>query len=307
RFETELTALHTDGQRLTHATLRDARGEETVDVSQLVLAIGHSARDTFTMLLEKGVTLLAKPFSIGVRIEHTQAQINRAQYGEFAKHPALHTADYKLAVHLANGRDVYTFCMCPGGSVVAAASEAGGVVTNGMSLYARDQVNANSAVLVGVTPADFSSDHPLAGMYFQQQWERLAFTAGGGDFRAPVQRVEDFLQNRASKGPGTVLPSYLPGVSYGDLRACLPPFLVEALRQGLLQMDRRLRGFATPDALLTGVETRSSSPVRIVRDETGQANIAGIYPAGEGAGYAGGILSAAVDGMRAADAVLAQI
>ena len=251
-----------------------------------------------------GVKMSPKPFAIGARIEHRQADVDRAQYGRFAGHPALGAADYKLAVHLPGGRSAYTFCMCPGGQVVAAASEAGGVVVNGMSLYARDGENANSALLVNVLPEDFGGDDPLAGVRFQQKWERAAFEAGGGDYRAPAQRVGDFLARRPSEGPGKVTPSYRPGVRWASLDGCLPGFVTDAMREALPLLDRKLKGFAHPDAVLTGVETRSSSPVRIERDADGLSNLRGLYPCGEGAGYAGGIMSAAVDGMKCAEALI---
>ena len=244
--------------------------------------------------------------SIGLRIEHDQLMVDRAQYGSAAGHPALGAAEYKLACHLPVGRGVYTFCMCPGGSVVAAASEAGGVVTNGMSRFARQGANANAAFLVGVLPADFADDHPLAGVRFQRRWEQAAFELGGRDFRAPAQLMGDFLQGVASSAAGDVQPTYPRGVEYADLALCLPDFVVSSLREAAPILDRRMRGFATPDALLTGVETRTSSPVRVQRDDTLQSNLRGIYPCGEGAGYAGGIMSAAVDGMRCAEAVLAR-
>jgi len=280
---------------------------EGIDADAVVLAVGHSARDTFEMLQSAGVFMVAKPFSIGARIEHAQAWIDRAQYGRFAGHPALGAAEYRLSAHLPNGRGVYTFCMCPGGAVVAAASEAGGVVTNGMSYFARDGKNANSALLVDVRPDDFESDDPLAGLFFQRTWERLAYAAGGGGYRAPAQRVEDFLNGRASVSLAGVAPTYRPGVVPADLRACLPAFAVESMREALRRLSGQLSGFASPDALLTGVETRSSCPVRIPRDEEGQANVRGLFPAGEGAGYAGGILSAAVDGLRAGERALASL
>ena len=230
--------------------------------------------------------------------------IDRSQYGAAAGHPALGAADYKLSCHLPNGRSVYTFCMCPGGSVVASASEPGSVVTNGMSAFARDGENANSALLVGVGPGDFGGDDPLAGVRFQQRWERAAFLLGGEDNRAPAQRAEDFLKNRASQGAGDIAPSYRPGVRYANLSDCLPGYVVESMRSALDVFDRRLKGFAHPDALLTGVETRSSSPLRILRDDGCQSQLRGLFPCGEGAGYAGGILSAAVDGIRVAEALI---
>ena len=306
RFETRLAGLMIEDGRVAAAALETADGgRETLPADCVVLAIGHSARDTFEMLHGLGVTMIRKPFSIGARIEHSQRLINRSQYGAAASHPALGAADYKLSVRLPNGRSAYTFCMCPGGSVVAAASEDGGVVTNGMSAFARDGENANSALLVGVEPEDFGGDDPLAGVRFQRRWEQAAFQLGGGDYRAPAQRVGDFLQGVKSAGCGDVAPTYRPGVTYTDLAQCLPGFVTETMRLALQRMDRQLSGFASPGALLTGVETRSSSPVRIQRGEDGQSvSLPGLYPCGEGAGYAGGILSAAVDGMRAAEAAL---
>ncbi|MDR0897466.1 MAG: hypothetical protein LBN04_06375 [Oscillospiraceae bacterium] len=296
RFETPVTGLEIESGavRGLHA------GDQMIETEAVVLAIGHSARDTFKMLQEAGVLMQAKPFSIGARIEHRQDWLNRAQYGRFAGHPALGAAEYRLATHLPNGRGVYTFCMCPGGTVVAAASEPGGVATNGMSLYARDGENANSALLVDVRPEDFPSDDPLAGVAFQRLWERRAFDLAGGDYRAPAQQVGDFLAGRASRALDAVRPSYCPGVVPADLRACLPDFVTASMAEGIRRFGAQLRGFDDPGAVLTGVETRSSSPVRIPRDATGQANLRGLYPAGEGAGYAGGILSAATDGVKVA-------
>lgn len=303
-FETKLVEILSVQGRVTGVTLEHDGERRQLDTHHVILAVGHSARDTFECLLEQGVAMEQKSFSIGARIEHPQAAINRAQYGAFAEHPALGAADYKLAVHLENGRGVYTFCMCPGGQVVAAASEPGRLVTNGMSRWARDEKNANSALLVGVSSADFESTHPLGGMWFQRKWEEAAFRLGGKDYRAPAQRVGDFLKGKASDSFGTA-SSYRPGVVPADLSGCLPPYVVESMRQGILLMDRRLRGFAHPDAVLTGVETRSSSPVRLTRGADGQSvTLGGLYPCGEGAGYAGGIVSAAVDGIRSAESVL---
>jgi uncharacterized FAD-dependent dehydrogenase len=288
--------------------LRLADGE-FVAATHVVLAVGHSARDTFAMLHARGVHVEAKPFSIGLRIEHPQSLIDRARLGKNAGNPLLGAADYKLVHHCANGRSAYSFCMCPGGTVVAATSEPGGVVTNGMSQYSRNERNANSALVVGVTPADFpggqdANADPLAGIAFQRHWERLAFEAGGGDYKAPAQRVGDFLAGRASTALGSVLPSYTPGVQPTDLARCLPDYVVAALRESLPAFAREIAGFAMEDALLTGVETRTSSPIRITRDEGFQSlNTRGLFPAGEGAGYAGGILSAAVDGIKVAEAV----
>jgi len=283
----------------------DEQGTHELPAHHVILAIGHSARDTFTMLHDSRFSLQQKPFSIGARIEHPQTLINRAQYGDFAAHPALGAADYKLALHLPSGRSVYTFCMCPGGSVVASASEEGSVVTNGMSCFARDLQNANSALLVGVGPEDFSSDHPLAGMFLQREIERKAFILGGKTGKAPAQLVGDLLEGRTSAGIRSVSPSYRPGVVMGDLHDLLPDYVIAAMREALPLLGRKLRGFDHPDAVLTGPETRSSSPVRIPRGEDlVSVDCRGLYPCGEGAGYAGGITSAAVDGVRCAEAVL---
>jgi uncharacterized FAD-dependent dehydrogenase len=281
-------------------------GGQAIAASHVVLAIGHSARDTFEMLYGRGVHVEAKPFSIGVRVEHPQSLIDRARLGPNAGNPLLGAADYKLVHHCGNGRSAYSFCMCPGGTVVAAASEPGRVVTNGMSQYSRNERNANSALVVGVTPTDYpgSDADPLAGIAFQRHWESLAFEAGGSDYKAPAQRVGDFLAGRASTAPGSVLPSYTPGVRMTDLALCLPDYVIAALRESLPAFGREIAGFAMDDALLTGVETRTSSPIRITRDESYQSlNTRGLFPAGEGAGYAGGILSAAVDGIKVAEAV----
>ena len=304
RFETRLKGLEAKDGAVAAAILDTAAGEARLETNDVLLAVGHSARDTFAMLCDLGIAMSRKPFAIGVRVEHLQRMIDRSQYGSAAEHPALGAADYRLSVHLPGGRSVFTFCMCPGGVVVAAASEAGGVVVNGMSRFARDGENANSAVLVNVLPEDFGGDDPLAGVRFQRAWEEAAFRAGGGDYRAPAQRVGDFLAGRSSQGPGGVKPSYLPGVKWGSLDGCLPGFVLDSLREALPLLDRKLRGFAHPDAVLTGVETRSSSPVHIERGQDCAASLRGLYPCGEGAGYAGGIMSAAVDGMRCAEAIL---
>ena len=239
-----------------------------------------------------------------MRIEHPQRWLDETQYGPAAGHSRLGAADYKLVFHAPGGRSAYTFCMCPGGLVAAAATESDGLVTNGMSLYARNNANANSALLVGVTPADFGSDHPLAGIEFQRTWERKAFTLGGKNHFAPVQLVGDFLANRSSTTFKDIQPTYRPGWRLALLDDCLPPYVAETLRSALPFFDKQLPGFSRPDAVLTGVETRSSSPVRIVRDSAFESNIRGLYPAGEGAGYAGGIMSSAVDGLRAAEAII---
>ena len=304
RFSTRLTGLITRGHRLEGIRVTAEGREEELLTDTVLLCIGHSARDTMQALFRDGVVMQPKPLAIGVRIEHPQSLIDRSQYGRFAGHPRLKAAPYKLAVHTPDGRGVYTFCMCPGGLVIPAASQPGGVVVNGMSNYARDGENANAAVLVGVRPEDFGDDHPLAGFVWQRSIEQAAFRAGGGDFLAPAQRVGDFLADRASQGFGQVTPSYRPGVTPADLRACLPEFVAENLKLGIRMMDGQLHGFAMEDAVLTGVETRSSSPVRIPRDENGMAELEGLFPVGEGAGFAGGIVSAAVDGIRAAVSAL---
>ncbi len=277
---------------------------ETVATEHAVLAVGHSARDTFQMLHEAGVYLEAKPFSVGFRIEHPQSVIDRARFGRFAGNPVLGAADYKLVHHAANGRAVYSFCMCPGGTVIAATSEPGRVVTNGMSQYSRNERNANAGIVVGITPEDFPGGSPLAGIDLQRELESRAFELGGGDYSAPGQLVGDFIDGRASKEFGSVLPSYKPGVKLGDLATALPSYAIEAIREALPAFDKQIQGFSMKDALLTGVETRTSSPVRIRRGEDLQSvNTKGLYPAGEGAGYAGGIMSAAIDGIRVAEAV----
>lgn len=303
RFGHRLQALRQDGGRLSGLAVQAESGLYAMPCDALVLAPGHSARDTFQMLYDFGLPLERKSFAVGVRIEHLQEAVSRAQFGDFwDKLPA---ADYKLACHLPSGRSAFTFCVCPGGQVVAAASGAGQVVTNGMSLRARDGANINGGFLVGVNPDDFGGDDPLAGVRFQEQWERAAFEAGGGNFRAPAQLVGDFLAGRPSAGPRSVLPTYRPGVTWTTLDGVLPNYVLGTLKDALPLFDRRLRGFAQPDAVLTGVETRSSSPVRIVRDGTFQSPaLPGLYPCGEGAGYAGGITSAAVDGLKVAEAII---
>ena len=288
-------------------SVRLATGE-TMATSHVVLAIGHSARDTFEMLCGRGVHLQQKAFAMGVRIEHPQSIIDAAQYGKYASHPALGAADYKLAHHSEGVRSVYTFCMCPGGRVIASSSEPGSVVTNGMSSNARNLPNANAALLVGIKPEDFPTDHPLAGIELQRKWERRAFELAGADYKAPAQLVEDFLQGRPSKQIGSVKPTYTPGVELTDLKRCLPDYVTQALRNAIPAMDKKLKGFALPDAVLTGIESRSSSPVRITRDDSYQStNTRGLYPAGEGAGYAGGIISAAIDGLKSAEAVASNL
>lgn len=281
-------------------------GKEEIVSDNVVLAIGHSARDTFEKLYEKKVDIVQKPFAMGVRIEHPQEVINNAQYKQFATHKRLGAADYRLTYHAENGRSVYTFCMCPGGSVVAAASEEGRLVTNGMSEHARDKDNANSALLVSVVQEDFESEHPLAGMYYQRKWEEAAFIAGGSDYKAPTQLVGDFLRGEESTEYKSVTPSYIPGTKLTSMEKCLPSYIIEAMREGIANLDKKLKGFAMEDAIITGIESRSSSPIRIRRDiESLQSiNVKGLYPAGEGAGYAGGIVSAAVDGIKAAEKII---
>lgn len=305
RFGTRLEDLRVENGELTGAGVSGPAGRETISCRRLILCPGHSARDTFEMLYRRGVPMEAKPFAVGLRIEHRQADCDAAQYRQYAGHPGLPASTYKLSCHLPNGRGVFSFCVCPGGEVVAAASEPERVVTNGMSEFARDRENINGAVLVNVTPEDFGGDgSPLAGVEFQRRLEAAAYALGGGGYRAPAQRVEDFLARRPSAGPGRVRPSYRPGVTWTDLHACLPPFVAEALEEALPILGRKLRGYDAPDAVLTAVESRSSSPVRIPRGPDGQSALRGLYPCGEGAGYAGGILSAAADGMRAAEALL---
>jgi len=292
-----------DGQ-LRSAMLKTPNGEEKIEVSALVLAVGHSARDTFEMLQNRGVPMRQKDFAVGVRIEHLQSNIGYAQYGNaYAQLPA---ADYKLVSH-ASERAAFTFCMCPGGYVMPAASEAGGVVTNGMSNYARDQRNANAALIAQVSRADFDGDDALAGVRFQRRLESLAYEVGGNNYAAPVQLVGDFLANKESSRFGEVLPTYAAGTSFCELRAVLPTPITQALKSAIVDMDRRLKGFASPDALLTAVETRTSSPIRIERDETLQSiGVKALYPCGEGAGYAGGITSSAADGIRIAETIYAK-
>ena len=301
RFRCQVTELVSDNGSLTG--LKTAAGE-LIPCDRAILAIGHSARDTFTMLRDVGVPMEAKPFAMGVRIEHKQEMINLAQYGK--SDPVLPPADYKLVRHLEDAT-VYTFCMCPGGYVVAAASEEGRVVTNGMRYADRDGENANAALLVTVNPKDLPEDGPLAGMYWQQEIEERAYRIGGGGYRAPAQKVGDFLAGIPSTGPGSVQPTYRPGVTWCDLHTVLPERLTKALKEALPQLEENLAGFADADSVLTAPETRSSSPVRILRDESRQSALRGLYPTGEGAGYAGGIMSAAIDGIQSAEALIAAL
>lgn len=275
-----------------------------IEADSVIMAIGHSARDTVEMLYNLGVEIIQKPFSVGARIEHPQSLINKAQYGKFANHPKLGAADYKLSCHGLHERGAYTFCMCPGGTVVAAASEKEGVIVNGMSSLARDGENANSALLVGIEPKDFPSEHPLAGIYYQREIEHKAFILGGGDYKAPAQLVGDFLKGEPSKELGDVKPTCPTGVTLTNIEECLPQKVSATMKSAIVEMDKKLNGFNLYDAVLTAPETRSSSSVRILRDDLLQCNISGIYPCGEGAGYAGGIVSAAVDGIKCAHAVL---
>jgi uncharacterized FAD-dependent dehydrogenase len=310
RFEHRVDGLDIaeDGEGVRRVRGLRLHTGDYLEAEQVVLAVGHSARDTFHMLHAEGVHVEAKPFSIGVRIEHPQSWIDDARFGHSAGNPILGAADYSLSHHCKNGRTVYSFCMCPGGTVVAATSEEGRVATNGMSQYSRNERNANSGIVVGIDPArDYPGD-PLAGIALQRHWESRAFIAGGSNYKAPAQMLGDFLAGRASTRLGSIVPSYLPGVHPTDLAECLPEFAVTAMREALVAFGREIPGYDHPDAVLTGVETRTSSPVRISRGVDFQSlNTTGLFPAGEGAGYAGGILSAAVDGIKVAEAVASQI
>jgi uncharacterized FAD-dependent dehydrogenase len=300
RFQSRVSDIEIDHGQVRGVTL--ANGDH-IATQHVVLAVGHSARDTVEMLHQRGVYMEAKPFSIGFRIEHPQSLIDAARFGKNAGNPLLGAADYKLVHHASNGRSVYSFCMCPGGTVVAATSEEGRVVTNGMSQYSRNERNANSGIVVGITPSDYP-DGPLAGIEFQRQWESRAYVLGGSNYNAPAQLVGDFIAQHPSTKLGEVLPSYTPGVTLGDLSTALPDYVIEAVREALPAFEKSIKGFAMHDAILTGVETRTSSPVSIKRDESYQSlNTKGLYPAGEGAGYAGGIMSAAIDGIEVAEAV----
>ncbi len=310
RFEHKVVAIHCESaeheqRQVTGLTLANG---ETLQSRHIILAVGHSARDTFQMLLDQGVYIEAKPFSIGFRIEHPQSVIDRARFGDQAGHPILGAADYKLVYHCDNGRSVYSFCMCPGGTVVAATSEEGRVVTNGMSQYSRNERNANAAIVVGIEPEKDYPEHVLAGIDLQRALEQKAFELGGEDYNAPAQLVGDFLQDKPSTALGDVVPSYKPGITLGDLSKALPGFAVNAIREAIPAFDKQIKGFAMADAVLTGVETRTSSPICMKRDKYYQnINTRGLYPAGEGAGYAGGILSAAIDGIKVAEALALDI
>lgn len=303
RFESRVTDLRLAADRLAGL---EVNGAEVEECEVAIAAIGHSSRDTLGMLWRHGLAMTPKAFAIGMRVEHPQALVDQSQYGARAGHPRLGPAEYQMAFHAASGRSAFTFCMCPGGQVMAAACQPGGVVTNGMSLFARSGGNANSALLVDVRPADFPGEHPLSGCELQRHWEELAFRLAGETYAAPVQLLGDLLADRASTAVGDVQPTYRPGIVPSDLRRCLPGYVCDTVVEAVPGFARRVRGFDLPTAVLTGVETRSSSPVRLVRGEDLQSPIGGLYPAGEGAGYAGGIMSAAVDGIRAAEAVIAR-
>lgn len=301
RFSTRVDDIHLDNGQVTGLTLSNG---EKLETRHVVLAVGHSARDTFKMIHDKGIYVEAKPFSVGFRIEHKQSMIDECRFGDNAGNPILGSADYKLVHHCNNGRTVYSFCMCPGGTVVAATSEEGRVVTNGMSQYSRSERNANSAIVVGISPEKDFPGHPLAGIDLQRKLEEQAYELGGKNYDAPAQLIGDFLKGKSSANLGDVQPSYTPGIKLTDLSNVLPPFAIEALREAIPAFNKQIRGFSTNDGLLTGVETRTSSPISIKRDKTFQSiNTKGLYPAGEGAGYAGGILSAGIDGIKAAEAV----
>ena len=304
RFQSRVEDIDIQNGKAKGVTLANG---EYIASNHIVLAVGHSARDTFQMLYDRGVYIEAKPFSIGFRIEHPQTLIDRARFGDYAGNKILGAADYKLVHHCQNGRSVYSFCMCPGGLVVAATSEVGRVVTNGMSQYSRNERNANSGIVVGITPDDYP-EHPLAGIDFQRRLESRAFELGGGTYAAPAQLVGDFLAHRPSQSLGTVHPSYTPNVLLGDLSESLPDYAIAAIREAIPEFNKKIKGFAMDDAMLTGVETRTSSPIRIKRNENYQSlNTEGLFPAGEGAGYAGGILSAGIDGIKVAEAVALSI
>ncbi|PKK86854.1 MAG: hypothetical protein CVV63_03325, partial [Tenericutes bacterium HGW-Tenericutes-8] len=299
RFSNKVTEFIIEDQTLKGLIIND---HEKLETAVCLMGIGHSARETFEKLHAQGFEIKQKAFSIGLRVEHPQSLINESQFKHFAKY--LRPAEYKLNYHSPNGRGAYTFCMCPGGYVMCATSEDGGVVTNGMSESKRDGQNANSALLVNIMPEDFNSDHPLAGMYFQRTIEQKAYQIGGANYHAPLQLVGDFLQNKVSTAIGSVKPTYLPGYKFVNLADILPSYVTETLREAFYDFDKRIRGFAMHDAILTGVETRSSSPIRIVRDDDGVSNIKGLYPMGEGAGYAGGIMSSAVDGLKQVERII---
>jgi hypothetical protein len=301
RFNCELTDFIVKGNQIQSIIVNDS---EVIPVDLVLLGIGHSSRKTFELLVERRLNIEPKPFAVGLRVEHKQSMIDASQYGEAINHPGLKPADYKLVHHDDLGRVIYSFCMCPGGYVVCGSSEENGVVTNGMSESKRDGLNANAAILVNVKPDDFKDSRLLAGMYFQRDLERKAFIAGGSDYSAPVQRVVDYLNDSKSLSFGQVLPTYLPSVKFASFNQILPDFINKSLKRALLEFDKIIPGFADENALLTGVETRSSSPIRILRDDSFQSNISGLYPMGEGSGYSGGIMSSAVDGIKVAESII---
>lgn len=304
-FNTQLIDIKTKDGCVCSITTKSDDNESIIETDNVILSIGHSARDTFEMLYNLGLPITQKPFSVGARIEHLQSKINLSQYGKFYDNKALGAADYKLNTHLKNGRGVYTFCMCPGGQVVNASSEDGHLVTNGMSEFARDLRNANSALLVSVNENDFKSEHPLSGMYFQRKLEKSAFMLGGENYNAPIQTVKDFINNEKTVALGEVKPTILPNGTYANLNDILPDDISQSMKEGILAFDKKLRGFSSGDAVLTGLETRSSSPIRILRgDNLESVAVKGLFPCGEGAGYAGGIISAAVDGIKCAEMII---
>lgn len=303
RFNSKVTDLVIDHQRLKSVIINH---EEEIPTSVCLLGIGHSARDTFELLYKKDLNITQKAFSVGVRIEHPQAFINQSQYGKFSNLPQLGAADYKLNYHASNERSAYTFCMCPGGWVMCASSEEGGVVTNGMSESKRDYENSNAALLVNVNPSDFGSLHPLAGVTYQREIEKKAFIMGGSSYNAPIQLVGDFLNDKKSTKLGSVQPSYRPGYEFAELKNLFPPYITNTIKEALIDFNQKIKGFSMQDAILTGPETRSSSPIRMTRDEHHESNINGLYPMGEGAGYAGGIMSSAVDGMKTAEKIISR-
>ncbi len=301
KFDTEMTDFLIEKNRVTGIVVNN---KEVIKTEILLLGIGHSSRSTFELIKSREFNISAKPFSVGLRIEHPQKLINQSQYGEFSNHPSLGAADYKFVFHDSSGRSAYTFCMCPGGYVVCGSSEEGGVVTNGMSESKRDYKNSNSALLVNVKLEDFESEDVLAGMYFQRNLEKLAFKSGGENYNAPVQLVGDFINNTESQSFFDVLPTYKPGTKFVNFNEILPKYITDTLKAGIIDFDKKLKGFAMNNAILTGFETRSSSPIRIVRDNNYESNIKGVYPMGEGSGYAGGIMTSAVDGIKVAEQII---
>jgi len=303
-FNTCLTNINLKKNKINSINVKSNNKEETWNCDKLVLACGHSSKDTIKMLFNNGIIIEQKPFSMGVRIEHLQSNINKAQYGEkFYNHPSLPPADYKLAVHLPNSRSLYTFCMCPGGMVVASQSEPETIVTNGMSYYKRDMINANSALLVNVLTSDYESNHPLAGLYFQEKYEKLAYTLTN-TYKAPCSLLKDFLNDTISTNFGKVKPSYMPGVKFAKIKDCLPSFVTETLKTGIKELGKKLNGFDDNESLLTAIESRSSSPVRIIRNDNFQTNIENIFPIGEGSGYSSGITTSAIDGIKCAEILI---